>query len=53
MPASGWERMAREEIDGQGPQTAGCLAEVRVPENDPALLSQTVSIHGEGGRLFV
>ena len=34
-------------------QTTGCLAGVQVPENDPAVLSQTLSSLGEGGRLFV
>ena len=34
-------------------QTAGCPAGVQVPESDPAVVSQTLSIHGEGGRLLV
>lgn len=35
----------------QVPQ-AGCLATVRVPESDPAVLSGMVTLHGEGGPLF-
>lgn len=34
-------------------QTASCPAGVQVAENDPAVLSQTIPIHGEGGPLFV
>lgn len=34
-------------------QTAGCLTNVQVGENDPAVISQNLAIHGEGGRLFV
>jgi carboxymethylenebutenolidase len=34
-------------------QTAGCPAGVNVAENDPSLVSQMLSIHGEGGRLLV
>src|SRR5690606_19861919 len=36
-------------------QTArgGCPDGVRVPENDPEVYSQRLSIHGEGGPLFV
>jgi carboxymethylenebutenolidase len=33
--------------------TAGCLTDVRVAENDPAVVSQDLTIHGEGGPLFV
>jgi carboxymethylenebutenolidase len=32
---------------------AGCLTDVRVAENDPAVVSQNLTIHGEGGPLFV
>jgi carboxymethylenebutenolidase len=34
-------------------QTAGCPAGVQVSETDPAVLSQSLAIHGEGGRLLV
>lgn len=34
-------------------QTTGCPAGVQVAENDPAILSQLLTIHGEGGPLFV
>ena len=37
----------------QSPPAAGCLTEVRVSETDPAVLSQMITIHGEGGPLFV
>ena len=33
--------------------SSGCPVGVSVPANDPSLVSQTLSIHGEGGRLFV
>jgi carboxymethylenebutenolidase len=32
---------------------AGCLTNVRVSENDPSVFSQMLTIHGEGGPLFV
>lgn len=31
---------------------AGCLTDVRVAENDPAVISQMITIHGEGGPLY-
>jgi carboxymethylenebutenolidase len=37
----------------QSPPAAGCLTDVRVSETDPAVLSQMLTIHGEGGPLFI
>jgi len=37
----------------QSPPAAGCLTDVRVSETDPAVLSQMITIHGEGGPLYV
>lgn len=34
-------------------QTQACPAGVQVPENDPAIFTQMISIHGEGGPLMV
>ena len=34
-------------------QTTTCPAGVQVPANDPTLLSQGLTIHGEGGPLFI
>jgi carboxymethylenebutenolidase len=34
-------------------QTAGCPAGVQVSEQDPAVISQLLTIHGEGGPLFM
>lgn len=34
-------------------QSAGCLSSVQVAENDPAVYNQMLTIHGEGGPLFV
>lgn len=34
-------------------QTAGCPAGVQVAENDPSILTQMITIHGEGSPLFV
>lgn len=39
---------------GLAQMSAGsCPAGVQVPENDPAVISQLLTIHGEGGPLFV
>lgn len=37
----------------QSQPPAGCLTDVRVSPTDPAVLSQMLTIHGEGGPLFV
>ena len=37
----------------QSPTPAGCLTDVRVAENDPAVYSQMLTIHGEAGPLFI
>jgi carboxymethylenebutenolidase len=37
----------------QSPPAAGCLTDVRVSETDPAVISQMITIHGEGGPLYV
>lgn len=34
-------------------QTASCPAGIRVSEQDPAVISQLLTIHGEGGPLFI
>jgi carboxymethylenebutenolidase len=34
-------------------QTASCPAGVQVAENDPSIFTQMITIHGEGGPLFV
>jgi carboxymethylenebutenolidase len=34
-------------------QTSGCPAGVQVAENDPSIFTQMITIHGEGGPLFV
>ena len=33
--------------------TASCPAGVQISENDPAVISQLLTVHGEGGPLFV
>ena len=45
--------MALVESTGLAQALAGCLSDVRVAENDPAVVSQNLTIHGEGGPLFI
>jgi carboxymethylenebutenolidase len=44
--------MALTESAGFGQTAAACPGDVRVSENDPAIIAQDVTLHGEGGPLF-